>query len=76
MWEYKQLPEGIRLPPCPRCMNRGRVSQFARFAYYCGDCLTAFAAIWHEEPRAVRAKSIGPRETINSSDMMARDRRA
>ena len=72
MWEYKALPEGLRLPPCPFCLNRGRVSQFARFAYFCGDCSSAFAAIWHEEPREVRSKSIGQRENIKTSDMMRR----
>jgi hypothetical protein len=71
VWEYRPLPEGLRLPPCPRCTNRGRVSQFARFAYYCGDCEHAFAAIWHEEPKQVRSRSIESLESIKTGDRMA-----
>jgi hypothetical protein len=58
VWEYRALPEELRMPPCPRCANRGRVSQFARFAYYCGDCRHAYAAVWRDEPKQVTAPRI------------------
>lgn len=57
MWEYCDLPEALRLPPCPRCTNHGRITQFAQCAYFCGDCGHAYAAFWRDEPRAVTATS-------------------
>jgi len=77
-WEYHELPEPLGVPPCSRCGNRLRVREIVPSIYLCLECRPAhlFRAIWRDEPKPVRAKSIGPRETINSSDMMARDRRA
>ena len=54
-WVYLELPEALRLPPCPACLNRGRVRQFAPSAYACGDCGHAFAAEWRDERRVALA---------------------
>lgn len=49
MWVYLELPEALRLPPCPKCSNRSRVAQVAQSVYVCGDCGHAFAAEWRAE---------------------------
>lgn len=50
-WVYLELPEALRLPPCPKCGNRGRVSHVGLCVYVCVDCQPAhaFAAEWRDE---------------------------
>lgn len=50
-WTYPTLPVSIQLPPCPECLNRGRVTQVARHTYVCTDCAPArvFVAVFVAE---------------------------
>jgi ribosomal protein L37AE/L43A len=57
-WEYRELPEPLRVPPCSRCGNRGQVRQIVASIFLCLDCQPAhlFRAVWKEEARRVVAK--------------------
>lgn len=50
-WEYLAIPEGLRLPACDRCSNRGRVVMVAPGVFVCTDCSPAhvFRARWVKE---------------------------
>lgn len=52
-WEYRQIPEALRLPSCEHCHNRGRVTMILRGVFHCGDCGRAFVATWVAERPAV-----------------------
>jgi hypothetical protein len=50
-WEYHELPEALRVPPCSKCHNRGRVRQIVASLFLCLDCQPEhlFRAVWREE---------------------------
>jgi ribosomal protein L37AE/L43A len=58
-WEYHELPEPLRVPPCPKCRNRLWVRQIVASIFLCTECQPAyvFHAVWREEAKTVRSTS-------------------
>jgi hypothetical protein len=52
-WEYLEIPAGLRLPSCPTCQNRGRVTMVAPGVFVCTDDNPphVFRARWVKEDR-------------------------
>lgn len=56
-WEYKEIPAALRLPACPSCGNRLRVSMVLRGVFICGDCDgRPFVAVWKQDERPVELR--------------------
>jgi len=61
-WVYKDIPEGLLLPACRFCGNRGRVSMILRGVFVCADCVPPrpFVAVWRDErPFALPKERVG-----------------
>lgn len=62
-WGYLPIPEGLRLPACPECHNRGRVTMVAPGVFVCtdGNPPHVFRARWvraDERPAADEQQSM------------------
>lgn len=60
-WVYRELPESMRVPPCPHCKNRLRVERVAENVYVCSDCVPCrpFIAEWQDEATVPLRRRLG-----------------